>query len=34
MLSQDNNPDEDAAEHSRQNWATMLDGLKRHVEGE
>ena len=31
-LSQDNNPDEAAAEHSRENWRTMLAGLKKHVE--
>lgn len=33
-LSQDNNVDEDAAEHSRKNWAAVLAGLKQHVEGE
>jgi uncharacterized protein YndB with AHSA1/START domain len=32
-LSQDNNPSEEAAEHSRRNWAMMLDGLKKYVEG-
>jgi uncharacterized protein YndB with AHSA1/START domain len=32
-LSQDNNPTEEAAEHSRRNWAMMLDGLKKYVEG-
>jgi uncharacterized protein YndB with AHSA1/START domain len=32
-LSQDNNPDEDAAEHARQNWAAVLTGLKDVVEG-
>ena len=31
-LDQDNNPDEAAAEHSRQNWQAMLDGLRKHVE--
>ncbi len=31
-LTQDNNPDEDAAVHSAQNWQVMLEGLKRHVE--
>ena len=31
-LSQDNNADDEAAEHSRQNWQTMLDGLKQAVE--
>jgi uncharacterized protein YndB with AHSA1/START domain len=32
-LSQDNNPTEEAAEHSRANWEKMLAGLKRVVEG-
>lgn len=32
-LSQDNNPDEEAAEHSRANWEKMLAGLKKVVEG-
>jgi len=31
-LSQDNNPDEEAAEHSRANWEKMLSGLKEVVE--
>ena len=31
-LSQDNNPDEEAAEHSRANWEKMLSGLKQVVE--
>lgn len=31
-LSQDGNPTEDAAEHARRNWASMLDGLKKVVE--
>jgi uncharacterized protein YndB with AHSA1/START domain len=31
-LSQDNNPTEEAAEHSRGNWAMMLRALKEHVE--
>ena len=31
-LSQDNNPDEEAAEHSRANWEKMLAGLKQVVE--
>ena len=31
-LSQDNNPDEEAAEHSRANWEKMLSGLKHVVE--
>ena len=33
LLSQDNNSSEEAAEHSRENWETMLGGLKRFVEG-
>ena len=33
-LSQDNNPSEEAAEHSRANWEKMLAGLKRVVEGD
>jgi uncharacterized protein YndB with AHSA1/START domain len=32
-LSQDNNPTEAAAEHSRANWERMLSGLKQVVEG-
>jgi uncharacterized protein YndB with AHSA1/START domain len=31
-LSQDNNPSEEAAEHSRANWEQMLTGLKQVVE--
>jgi uncharacterized protein YndB with AHSA1/START domain len=31
-LTQDNNQDEDAATHARQNWLTMLAALKQHVE--
>ena len=31
-LSQDNNKDERAAEHSRANWKKMLSGLKEVVE--
>ena len=31
-LSQDNNPSEEAAEHSRSNWEKMLAGLKQVVE--
>lgn len=31
-LSQDNNPSEEAAEHSRVNWQRMLTGLKDVVE--
>jgi uncharacterized protein YndB with AHSA1/START domain len=32
-MSQDNNQDEDEVEHSRENWSTMLAGLKKTVEG-
>jgi uncharacterized protein YndB with AHSA1/START domain len=32
-LAQDNNLSEDARQHSERNWGTMLDGLKRVVEG-
>jgi len=31
-LSQDNNPTEQAREHSEKNWGTMLAGLKRFLE--
>ena len=31
-LSQDNNPTEEAAEHSRANWEKMLSALKEVVE--
>jgi len=31
-LSQDNNPTEEAREHSEKNWHTMLDGLKKLLE--
>lgn len=31
-LSQDNNPTEEAAEHSRGNWELMLRALKEYVE--
>jgi len=33
-LAQDNNPDEEAREHSAKNWETMLTGLKKYVEGQ
>jgi uncharacterized protein YndB with AHSA1/START domain len=33
-LSQDNNPSEEAAEHSRENWEQMLSALKEVVEGQ
>lgn len=33
-LSQDNNKSEEAAEHSRANWDTMLSGLKEVVEAQ
>ena len=32
-LTQDNNPTEEARAHSEKNWGTMLEGLKRVVEG-
>ena len=32
-LTQDNNPTEEAREHSRKNWSMMLEGLKKQVEG-
>jgi uncharacterized protein YndB with AHSA1/START domain len=32
-LSQDNNASDEEAEHSTQNWAMVLDGLKKQVEG-
>ena len=33
LLTQDNNPDEDSRKHAEKNWATMLDGLRKYVEG-
>jgi uncharacterized protein YndB with AHSA1/START domain len=33
-LAQDNNGTEEARDHAQANWQTMLDGLKRHVEGD
>ena len=33
-LAQDNNDTEEARHHAQANWQTMLDGLKRHVEGD
>ena len=32
VLSQDNNPTEEAKDHSEKNWRMMLDGLKKFVE--
>ena len=32
-LSQDNNATDQARQHSEKNWQTMLDGLKKIVEG-
>lgn len=32
-LTQDNNESEDAARHSEENWKTVLEGLKKLVEG-
>jgi uncharacterized protein YndB with AHSA1/START domain len=31
-VAQDNNADDEAAQHTEQNWRTVLDGLKKHVE--
>lgn len=31
-LSQDNNPTDEAREHSEKNWKMMLDALKKYVE--
>lgn len=33
QLTQDNNPDKDAAAHATQNWQSMLASLKRHIQG-
>jgi hypothetical protein len=33
VLTQDNNATEEARKHSEQNWSTMLEALKQHVEG-
>ena len=32
VLTQDNNPTEEARQHSQKNWETMLKGLKSYVE--
>jgi uncharacterized protein YndB with AHSA1/START domain len=32
-LSQDNNADDEARQHSQKSWETMLGGLKKFVEG-
>ncbi len=32
-IAQDNNADDEARQHSEQNWATMLGGLRKYVEG-
>lgn len=32
-LSQDNNPTQEAREHSENNWNMMLDGLKKYLAG-
>lgn len=32
VLSQDNNPTDEAKEHSEKNWRMMLEGLKKFVE--
>jgi hypothetical protein len=31
-LSQDNNPSDEARQHSEKNWQVMLDGLKKFLE--
>lgn len=31
-LTQDNNPTDEAREHSKKNWETMLDALKKYLE--
>jgi uncharacterized protein YndB with AHSA1/START domain len=33
-LTQDNNPTAESREHSEKNWQTMLDGLRKVLEGE
>ncbi len=33
-LSQDNNPTEQARDHSETNWRAMLDGMKKLLEGQ
>ena len=32
-VTQDNNPSQEAADHSAQNWRMVLDGIKQLVEG-
>lgn len=32
-VTQDNNPSDEAAKHSEENWRTVLDGIKKLVEG-
>jgi uncharacterized protein YndB with AHSA1/START domain len=32
VFTQDNNPDDESAQHSKENWDTMLQGLKKVVE--
>ena len=32
-LSQDNNPTDEARQHSEKNWGMMLDGMKKLLEG-
>ena len=32
-LSQDNNPTDEARQHSEKNWGRMLDGMKKLLEG-
>ncbi len=33
VLTQDNNASEEERKHSETNWNTMLEGLRKHVEG-
>lgn len=33
LLTQDNNPTDEARAHSEQNWSRMLAGLKKHLKG-
>lgn len=32
-ITQDNNPSDEAAQHAEENWRTVLDGIKKLVEG-
>jgi hypothetical protein len=33
IITQDNNATQEAAHHSEQNWKTVLDGIKKLLEG-